>query len=208
METTIIGIAGGTASGKTSIAKKLYENSKKNGSVIVIKLDDYYKDLSHLSFEDRKNVNYDHPDQYDMELLINNLIDLKNQKPIYKPIYDFVTHTRKKEFELINPCNVIIVEGIMIFQNQKLRDLFDIKLYVETPNDIRFIRRLKRDMVERGRDFNSVIDQYLNTVRPMHLTFVEPSKVYADLIIPEGGENEVAIDVIMTKILKLLKVKE
>lgn len=208
METTIIGIAGGTASGKTSIAKKLYENSKKNGSVIVIKLDDYYKDLSHLSFEERKCVNYDHPDQYDMELLINNLIDLKNQKSIYKPIYDFVTHTRKKETELINPANVIIVEGIMIFQNQKLRDLFDIKIYVETPSDIRFIRRLKRDMVERGRDFNSVIEQYLNTVRPMHLTFVEPSKVYADLIIPEGGENEVAIDVIMTKILKLLKVKE
>lgn len=206
MKTTIIGIAGGTSSGKTTISKKIYEQSMKYGSVIVIRLDDYYNDLAKISLEERKKINFDHPDSYDINLLIYHLNKLKNHESILKPTYDFINYTRSHEYEEIFPANVIIVEGIMLFQNQKLRDMFDIKIFVETPDDIRFIRRLKRDIKYRGRSVESVCEQYLSTVRPMHLTFVEPSKIYADLIIPEGGENIVAINIIVSKILELLKV--
>lgn len=205
MNCTIIGIAGGTASGKTTIARKIYDLSQALGSVTVIKMDDYYKDLSDLSLEERKKFNYDHPSAYDAELLIQHLKTLKNGISIEKPTYDFVLHNRSKEVEHIDPANVIIVEGIMLFVIPELRDLFDIKLFVQTPDDLRFIRRLKRDIDQRGRSIDSVINQYLNTVRPMHLEFVEPSKQYADLIIPEGGENEVAIDIIAVKIANILK---
>lgn len=208
MKTTIIGIAGGTSSGKTTISKKIYNQSIKYGTVLVIKLDDYYKDLSNLTLEERKQINFDHPESYDIDLLIKHLNSLKNGETIKKPTYDFVNYTRSSLTETITPANVIIVEGIMIFQNKELRDLFDIKIFVDTPSDIRFIRRLKRDIIKRGRDVESVCSQYLNTVRPMHLAFVEPSKAFADLIIPEGGNNLVAINVIVTKILELLKVKE
>ncbi len=204
MKTVIIGIAGGTASGKTTIARKVYESTSKHGTVAMIKIDDYYKVLDHLSMEERIKVNYDHPDAYDIELLSKHLNDLKSGKSIDKPIYDFVIHNRSKETEIINPSNIIIIEGILTLAIEEIRDLCDIKLYVDTPDDIRFIRRLKTDIEDRGRDVKSIVDQYLTTVRPMHISFVERSKTYADLIIPEGGKNNIAIDFIVTKILDII----
>ena len=205
MKCTIIGIAGGTSSGKTTIATKLYNQTKKHGSVEIIRLDDYYHRHDHMSFEERCKINYDHPNAYDVNLLISQINDLKNGKSIEKPIYDFVEHNRKTETEVVNPCNVLIIEGILTFAIPELRDLFDIKLYVQTPDDIRFIRRLRRDVEERGRSVDSVINQYLETVRPMHIQFVEPSKMYADLIIPEGGKNKVALNIVIAKIVSLMK---
>ena len=204
MKTTIIGIAGGTASGKTTIAKILYETALLYGSVAHIKLDDYYKDNSHLSFEERRKINYDHPDSYDIELIVSHINQLKSQKAIEKPTYDFVNSIRSDITEHIEPSNIIIVEGIMVFAIPEIRDLLEMKIYVDTEDDIRFIRRLKRDMNERGRSLDSVVNQYLSTVRPMHLTFVEPSKRFADIIVPEGGENKVAVDILVTKIIDLL----
>ena len=208
MKTTIIGIAGGTASGKTTLAKKVYEASQNYGSVIMIRLDDYYKKIEGKTYEERTLVNYDHPDSYDSKLLVEHLNDLKNGKSINRPTYDFVDHNRSSETVLINPANVIIVEGIMSFAIPELLEMFDIKIFVDTADDIRFIRRLNRDMKDRGRSAESVINQYLTTVRPMHLSFVEPSKRYADIIIPEGGKNDIAIDVIKTKIVNLLQEKD
>lgn len=205
MNTVIIGIAGGTASGKTTIAKKVYETTSKEGTVSMIKIDDYYKILDHLSAEERTRVNYDHPDAYDIELLTKHLNDLKNGIAIEKPVYDFVVHNRSKEItETVYPSNIIILEGILTLAIKELRDICDIKLYVDTPDDIRFIRRLSRDIADRGRDVESIVEQYLTTVRPMHITFVERSKAYADLIIPEGGSNSVAIDFIITKIVDII----
>lgn len=208
MKTTLIGIAGGSASGKTTVSKKVYEESVKYGSVISIKMDDYYKDLSSLTVEERTQINFDHPNSFDIDLFISHLTDLKNGKQINKPTYDFTIHNRLEETELIKPANVVIVEGILIFAIPEIRNLFDIKLFVDTPDDIRFIRRLKRDVKKRGREVESVIKQYLETVRPMHHSFVEPSKQYADIIVPEGGKNTVAVDFIVTKILQLLKNNE
>ena len=205
MKTTIIGIAGGTASGKTTIAKILYETALLYGSVAHIKLDDYYKDNSHLSFEERRKINYDHPDSYDIELIVSHINELKNQNAIEKPTYDFVNSIRSDITEHIEPSNIIIVEGIMVFAIPEIRDLLEMKIYVDTEDDIRFIRRLKRDMNERGRSLDSVVNQYLSTVRPMHLTFVEPSTRFADIIVPEGGENKVAVDILVTKIIDLLR---
>ena len=204
MKTTIIGIAGGTGSGKTTLARKVCEEGQKYGTVTVIKLDDYYKRLDHLTYEERTQVNYDHPDSYDVDLIAKHLEDLKNGVPIEKPIYDFTVHNRSNEIDVIKPCNVIIVEGIMAFAIPKIREMLDIKIFVDSADDIRFIRRLKRDVRDRGRTIESVIDQYLNTVRPMHLSFVEPSKKYADIIVPEGGKNDIANDVIVTKIIDIL----
>ena len=205
MKTTIIGIAGGTASGKTTVASRLYEETKKYGSVNVIRIDDYYKDQSNLSLEERRKTNFDHPSAYDKDLLVKHLNDLKKGISINKPTYDFTISTRSDIVEKIEPCNVIIVEGIMAFAIPELRDMYDIKIFVDTPDDIRFIRRLSRDIEKRGRTVDNVINQYLSTVRPMHLSFVEPSKAYADLIVPIGGENNIAIDIITTKIVDLLK---
>ena len=205
MKTTIIGIAGGTASWKTTVASRLYEETKKYGSVNVIRIDDYYKDQSNLSLEERRKTNFDHPSAYDKDLLVKHLNDLKKGISINKPTYDFTISTRSDIVEKIEPCNVIIVEGIMAFAIPELRDMYDIKIFVDTPDDIRFIRRLSRDIEKRGRTVDNVINQYLSTVRPMHLSFVEPSKVYADLIVPIGGENNIAIDIITTKIVDLLK---
>lgn len=207
MKYTIIGIAGGTASGKTTVAKILHERTLPIGSVAMLRMDDYYKDNTKLSLEERRQINFDHPDAYDIDLLMTHLKELKKGNSIEKPIYDFVVSNRMQETETINPGNVIIVEGILLFAIPKLRSLFDIKIYVETPDDIRFIRRLKRDIEKRGRSIESVVNQYLSTVRPMHETFVEPSKKYADLIIPEGGHNEVAMDVILTKVNQLMNEK-
>ncbi len=204
MKTTIIGIAGGTASGKTTLARKVYEASQNYGSVVVIKLDDYYRQISGLTYEERTKINYDHPDSYDSDLLIKHLNDLKNGIPIEKPCYDFVAHNRSDKSVLVKPANVIIIEGIMNFAIPELKDMFDIKIFVDTPDDIRLIRRMTRDIKERGRTLDSVVNQYLSTVRPMHLSFVEPSKKYADIIVPEGGNNNIAIDFITTKIVNIL----
>lgn len=204
MKTKIIGIAGGTASGKTTVARRLKNLTESYGSVIAMRLDDYYKDLKHLTLEERRRVNFDHPDAYDFDLFISDLKKLMNGETIKKPVYDFVNSIRSDKTEIVKPASIIIVEGIMIFTNEELLKLFDMKVYVDTPDDIRFIRRLRRDIEDRGRTIDSVINQYLTTVRPMHLTFVEPSKRKADIIVPEGGKNEVAIDILTTKILSML----
>ncbi|SHJ69049.1 uridine kinase [Anaerobranca californiensis DSM 14826] len=199
----IIGIAGGTGSGKTTVAQKIFDCIDKE-HVAVIEHDAYYKDQSHISFEERLKTNYDHPFAFDTELLIQHLKDLRNGKAIEKPVYSFVTHTRQKERVRVEPRKIIILEGILILEDKRIRDLLDIKVYVDTDADVRIIRRLLRDIKERGRTIESVVEQYLSTVRPMHLQFVEPSKKYADIIVPEGGENLVAIDILVTKVLALL----
>ncbi len=201
----IIGIAGGTASGKTTVAKRLKKISDNYGKVAMLRLDDYYKDARDKTLEERRKINFDHPDSIDLELLLKHIDDLKKGKCINKPIYDFVYSVRSNETELIEPADVIIIEGIMIFTYPELLEQFDMKIFVDTPDDIRFIRRLKRDIEDRGRTIESVVNQYLTTVRPMHHTFVEPSKRNADIIVPEGGHNEVAIDLLSTKIKSLLK---
>lgn len=200
----IIGIAGGSGSGKTSVAKALVKDMHLNGTVI-IEQDWYYKDLAHLPQEERMKWNFDHPDSVEFDLLIKDLKAMVNGETVDVPQYNYVTHSRAKETLTITPQKVIIVEGIMVLYEAKLRKLLDIKLYVDTDPDIRFIRRLKRDIYKRGRAIDNVIDQYMQTVRPMHETFVEPSKRFADVIIPEGGRNKVAIDLLRTKISSLLK---
>lgn len=199
----IIGICGGSGSGKSTVTKKLIELIGKD-NVSVIEQDSYYKDQSNLAFEDRVKTNYDHPLAFDNDLLYEHLKMLKDGKEIEKPIYDFSLHNRKKEKEVVYPKPIIILEGILIFNEVNLIDIMDIKVFVDTDADVRIIRRIKRDMEERGRSLDSVIDQYLSTVRPSHLQFVEPSKRYADVIVPEGGENEVAIDLLYQKIKSLV----
>jgi len=201
----IIGIAGGTGSGKTTVAKKIKEKIKDKHTVVMMQQDSYYKDHSDIPFEEREKINYDHPNSIDMELLIKHLKALINGSTVEIPIYDFKTHTRKNITKRENPGDIVIIEGILIFTNKELRELFDYKIFVDTPDDIRFIRRLKRDLTERNRTVNSVIDQYLMTVRPMHIEFVEPTKKFADIIIPEGGFNKNAIDVISSSIFHILK---
>ena len=200
----LIGIAGGSGSGKTLVAKNLYE-SLGSDQVVRISQDSYYKDLSHLTVAERNARNFDHPDAVDTTLMIEHMRALLRGKTIQQPVYNFVTHTRKGEFVAIGPHTIMILEGILIFDNSELRDLMDIKIYVDTDADIRLMRRLRRDILERGRTMQSVIEQYEESVRPMHLQFVEPSKRYADLIVPEGGHNKVAIDLMKTKIEALLQ---
>lgn len=199
----VIGIAGGTGSGKTTLASRIIEELN-NSDVIVIKQDAYYKSHDDLPFSEREKINFDHPDAFDTPLLIKQIKSLKYDKPVKMPIYDFKTHLRKKETITVQPHKVIILEGILIFENKTLRDLLDIKIFVETDSDIRVLRRISRDIEERGRTFESVRQQYLATVRPMHLDFVEPSKKYADIIVPEGGFNTIAIDMIVSKIKSIL----
>ena len=199
METIIIGIAGGSASGKSSIAKELYEIFNEDmKKVAIIRQDDYYKDQSHMSMEERIKTNYDHPFAFDNDLLVDHLDALIRYESINKPTYDFVNHTRSDKTENIDPLDVIILEGLFVLE---------IKLFVDTDADIRFIRRLTRDVNERGRTLENVISQYVNTVRKMHNQFLEPSKRYADVIIPEGKENVVAIDLVATKIASILNSK-
>ena len=200
----LIGIAGGSGSGKTLVSQRLYDELGSD-KVIMIQQDSYYKDLSHLDLKERKKQNFDHPDALDDELLICQLKALLKGKYVDQPIYDFTLHTRKKETKLIGNHIIIILEGILVLHNPKLRELMDIKVYVDTDDDIRLIRRLKRDIKERGRSLDSVINQYEQSVRPMHLQFVEPTKRYADIIIPQGGHNVVAIDLLKTKIKVLLR---
>jgi uridine kinase len=199
----VIGIAGGTGSGKTTLASHIIEELH-NSDVIVIKQDAYYKSHNDLPFSEREKINFDHPDAFDTPLLIEQIQSLKYGKPIEMPIYDFKAHLRKKETITVQPHRVIILEGILIFENKDLKNLLDIKIFVETDSDIRILRRIKRDIEERGRTFESVLEQYLTTVRPMHLEFVEPSKKYADIIVPEGGFNTIAIDMIVSKIKSIL----
>ncbi|MDO4500617.1 MAG: uridine kinase [Erysipelotrichaceae bacterium] len=201
----IIGIAGGSASGKTTIAKILYDNFEKTNSVSIIREDDYYKDQTHLDWEERVKTNYDHPFAFDHDLMKTQLLDLIKGKAIEKPIYDFTCHNRSEKIEIIEPRDVIIVEGLFVLEEPTIRDLLDIKIYVDTPYDIRFIRRLKRDINERGRELNNIVDQWLTTVRVMHEQFIEPTKKYADVIIPEGASNNVAIDLLLTKINSILQ---
>ncbi|MBD8032066.1 MULTISPECIES: uridine kinase [Solibacillus] len=200
----VIGIAGGSCSGKTSVTRAIYDVFKDR-SVVVIEQDYYYKDQSHMTFEERLKTNYDHPLAFDNQLLIQHINELLSYQPVEKPVYDYVQHTRSADVIHVEPRDVIIVEGILVLEDESLRDLMDIKLFVDTDSDLRIIRRIQRDIKERGRTADSVIEQYLTAVRPMHNLFIEPTKRYADVIIPEGGDNNVAIDLMVTKIKTILE---
>lgn len=199
----LIGIAGGSGSGKTLVADTI---DKELGSekVTIIKQDSYYKDLGHLPYEERARQNFDHPDAFDMPLLRDHLERLLRGEEIKRPVYDFTQHRRGLQTERIGPHLVIVLEGILILDDPELRRMMDIKVFIDTDADVRLIRRLRRDLLERGRKIESILDQYEHSVRPMHLQFVEPSKRYADIIITEGGHNIVAIDLLKTKIRSLL----
>jgi uridine kinase len=198
-----IGIAGGTGSGKTTITNRLTDLLSEE-SVLLLQQDHYYKDLPHLPLEERAKQNFDHPDSVDSQLLISHVRALREGQAIERPVYDFTQHRRIPATVHLEPRPALIVEGILIFENAALRNLFDIKIFVDTEADLRFIRRMRRDIRERARTVESVVDQYLATVRPMHMEFVEPSKRYADVIIPEGGHNEVGIDLVIQKIKSLV----
>ncbi|MBO0422920.1 uridine kinase [Enterococcus plantarum] len=199
----VIGVTGGSGSGKTSVSRAIF-NHFPNHSIMMLEQDSYYKDQSHLSFEERLTTNYDHPFAFDTDLLIEHIQQLINYQTIEKPVYDYVAHTRSSDILVQEPKEVIILEGILILEDVRLRELMDIKLYVDTDDDMRIIRRIKRDMEERGRTLDSVIEQYLSVVKPMYHQFIEPTKRYADVIVPEGGENHVAIDLITTKVASIL----
>lgn len=199
----IIGIAGGTGSGKSTLARKIKEALQE--SVTLICHDNYYKDNSHLPFEERTKQNYDHPAAFDTELLIEHLKLLKEGKSIDMPTYSFVEHIRNKDTVKVESSRVIILEGILIFESEELRNMMDMKIFVDTDADVRFIRRMSRDVKARGRDMDSVVNQYLNTVKPMHEQFVEPSKKYADVIVPEGGHNIVALEMINERLKRLVE---
>jgi uridine kinase len=199
----LIGIAGASGSGKTLVAQTLYDTLGSE-KVVTLGEDSYYKDLAHLPFEERVKFNFDHPNAFDHQLLTSHLNELLHGKTIEHPVYDYTTHTRKKETRRLGPHQIFILEGILILSVPKLRELMDIKIYIDTPPDVCFIRRLQRDINERGRDVDNIILQYQNTVRPMYLQFIEPSKRYADIIIPHGGKNVIAIDIIKSKIEKLM----
>ena len=203
MRPIVIAVAGGTGSGKTTVAKEILERVGAQ-HIAYIPHDAYYLDLSHLSPDERAQVNFDHPDSLETKLLVEHLRALRDGQAVEIPIYDFTTHTRTPHTRRVELAPVILVEGILVFVEPELRELFDVKLYVDSDADVRFIRRLRRDILERGRTVESVCEQYLSTVRPMHLEFVEPSKRYADVIIPEGGFNEVAIEMVAARLRGLL----
>jgi uridine kinase len=202
-KSVIIAVAGGSASGKTTVVDKIIEKFDSK-DVTVIKHDDYYKDQSHMSLEERYQVNYDHPFSLDNDLMYQDILTLIKGDSITKPTYDFEAHTRSDVTEVVHPTKIIILEGILIMEDERIRDLCDIKLFVEADDDLRFIRRLQRDMEERGRSLKSVIDQYLSTVKPMHFAFIKPTKRYADVIIPNDKDHDVAVDLIITKIKSII----
>lgn len=199
----IIGVSGGTGSGKTTVAKQV-AYSLREESVIILHHDSYYHDQSKIPRTERSRLNYDHPAAFDSALLTRHLERLLEGKPIQKPVYDFKTHTRLAQRETVKPAHVVLVEGILVLDDETLREMMDIKIYVEADDDERFIRRLNRDITDRGRTVESAIEQYLDTVKPMHLEFVAPSKRYADIIIPGGGYNSIAVDLLVTKIRHIL----
>jgi len=202
-ETIFIGIEGGSASGKTTVVNKIMR-SFKNNEIEQIELDSYYNDFSKLTPAERDKLNFDHPKAFDFDLLTEHIEMLKSGNPIEKPIYDFSTHLRRKETIKVYPKKIIIIEGILIFTRKELRNMLDVKIYVDTAADIRLMRRIERDIEQRGRTLDSVKDQYFNTVRPMHLEFIEPTKQFADIIVPRGGSNDVAINMIISRIKYLL----
>ncbi len=203
----IIGIAGGTGSGKTTVVKKMVEQCPPS-EVVVLPQDAYYKDNSDLPLEERLEMNFDHPNAVEFELLVKHINDLKAGRPIQMPIYSYLTCTRSKETIYISPKKVIIVEGILIFTHAELRDLFDIKVFVDADADDRLMRVIKRDIIERGRSVDKVLERYVKTVKPSHLQFIEPTKSYADIIVPQGGDNVVAIDILTHVIERKLKTME
>lgn len=203
----VFGVAGGTASGKTTVARGILEDVGA-AQIAYLPHDAYYRDNSHLSFEERTQINYDHPDSLETKLLIRHIKQLLTWEPVAMPVYDFTTHRRTNETVLVEPSPIILVDGILIFTKRKLRELMDIKVFVDTDADVRFIRRLQRDIQERGRTLDSVIHQYLDTVRPMHLKFVEPSKRHADVIIPNGGMNRVAREMVVARLFRMLPHRE
>ena len=199
----VIGIAGGTGSGKSTMIRKIKEEF--NDEITILSHDFYYKEHSSIPFEERKKLNYDHPNAFDTDLMISHIKDLLQWKEIERPVYDFTIHNRVDETVTVKPAKVVIVEGILIFENKELLDLFDIKVFIDTDADVRIIRRILRDVRERGRTLDSVVNQYLTTVKLMHEQFVEPSKKYADIIVPEGGYNVVALEMLNERIHALLK---
>lgn len=203
MKPFLIGIAGGTGSGKTTVARRIYESLHLD-SAVFIDHDAYYRDLAHLSLEERAAVNFDHPKSLDNDLLVAHLQALQAGRSVEKPVYDFARHTRAPETVRVHPRDVILVDGILLFAEARLREMFDLRIFVDTDADVRFIRRMRRDLEERGRSLDSVIEQYLTTVRPMHFEFVEPSKRYADVILPRGGQNRAGIDVVAARIRERL----
>lgn len=205
MQSLIIGVAGGTGSGKTTVANAIIDRVGRE-RIALVEHDSYYRDQSDKPLDVRARVNYDHPDSLETDLMIEHLKQLRHGLPVQVPVYDFASHTRKQETKRMDPRPVIMVEGILIFVDRALREMFDVKIFVDTDADIRMIRRLQRDMEERGRTFDSVITQYRESVRPMHQEFVEPSKRYADIILPEGGFNTVGLDLISARIQMLLEV--
>lgn len=206
MKPFLIGIAGGTGSGKTTVAKRIYESLHLD-SAAFIDHDAYYKELGHLPLEERTLINFDHPDSLDNDLLVHHLEELIAGRSVEKPVYDFTAHTRAPQTVCIHPRDVILVDGILLFAEPRLRALFDLKIFVDTEADVRFIRRLRRDLELRGRSVDSVIEQYLATVRPMHFEFVEPTKRYADVILPRGGNNTPGIELIAARLRERLAEK-
>lgn len=206
MNALTIGIAGGSGSGKSTIANKIIQAVGAD-RISVVEMDCYYKDLAHLNLEERKKVNFDHPSSLDINLFLEHIVALKNGREIKKPHYDFVEHTRKSSYTIVKSHPVIILEGILLYENSQVREQIDIKTFVETPSDMRFTRRLIRDIKERGRSPESVVAQYLTTVRPMYKTFTAPTKEYADIIIPWQGYNEVAVDMVISRIESTIKMR-
>ena len=199
----VVGGAGGTGSGKTTVARKLVERFQEE-PVRLVPQDAYYKDLSGLSIEERAQVNFDHPLAFDNDLLVEHLDELLAGRSVRQPVYNYITHSRNEEFIELEPAPILIVEGIMVLEDAALRERMSLKVYVDTDPDERFIRRMQRDLIERGRSVDSIVEQYLTSVRPMHLQFVEPTKRYADVIVPQGGANHVAIDLLSAKIKAIL----
>jgi uridine kinase len=199
----LIGIAGGTGSGKTTMAQKI-QDAFPTHSVLICQ-DSYYKDISHLSFEERAKTNFDHPNSLDFELMRAHLTDLMEGRAIERPVYNFQTHSRETTTQRVEPAQLIIVEGILLFAALEVRDLFNLKIFIDTDDDIRLLRRVERDLAERGRSFDGIKEQYLTTVKPMHDAFVEPSKQYADVIVPMRRQNQIALDLVITKLKSDLK---
>jgi uridine kinase len=207
MRATVVGVAGGSGSGKSTVARRLVE-CLRGTSVALIDMDAYYRNMVHLSLEERRRVNWDHPDAFDLDLLIAHLEALRAGTPIRKPVYDFIAHLRSEEAVDVPPADVVVIDGILLFVDPRVRELCDVKVYVDTEADIRLLRRIRRDMRVRGRPLDEILDQYMETVRPMHLEFVEPSKRYADVIVPRGGHNSIAVDMLASRIRQRLAVAQ